>query len=61
MARLDVPEQSCFFDEGSVLFFRDSNGNIYDGVVWKVIPEGASSTSVFIRFIDRLLGGDFFE
>lgn len=54
MVSLDIVDKKRFFEEGSILTFHDNNGHIYDGIVWKVVPEGASSVSVFIRFIDRL-------
>lgn len=42
-------------DEGSIIEFRDmTTRKLYDGIVWRVIPESGDNYTLVVRYVDRL-------
>lgn len=43
------------FHEGQIVQFRNpENGVLYDGVIWRVMPEDKTNYSLFIRYVDEI-------
>lgn len=43
------------FDNGMIVEFRNPlTGQLYDGVVWRVLGEGENSYSLYVRFVDEV-------
>lgn len=44
------------FYEGLILEFRNpSNGEVYDGVVWRIQKEDETNISLYLRFVDKVV------
>lgn len=37
-----------------VQFFNPNDGEMYDGLVWRVLPEDETNFSLVIRFVDTV-------
>lgn len=48
-----TPENRIDIYEGTIIEFRNpANGEVYDGVVWRVMAEDETNVSIFVRFVD---------